>query len=50
MTEKELQHAFDEFNSRYFGGALTCEVVLVEDWIDDKGNYYIKVSASPERH
>ncbi len=47
MTEEELQHAFDEFNSRYFDRALTCDVVLTEDWIDDEGNYYAESIVEP---
>ncbi len=47
MTEEELQHAFDEFNSRYFDGALTCDVVLTEDWMDDEGTYYAETIVEP---
>ena len=40
MTEKELQESFREFNSHYFGGALGCELVVTDNWVDATGNYY----------
>jgi hypothetical protein len=40
MTDAEFQQAFDEYNDQYFGRALTCDVVITEDWIDDDGHYY----------
>src|SRR5216683_1120126 len=47
MTEEELRHAFDEFNFRYFDGALSCDVVLTEDWMDDGGNYCAESIVEP---
>jgi hypothetical protein len=40
MNENELQAAFHDFNSHYFGNALKCEVVVTDNWVDDAGNYY----------
>lgn len=40
MTEKELQESFREFNSRYFGNALDCELVVTDNWVDPAEKYY----------
>lgn len=47
MTQEELQKAFRDFNDQYFGGALTCDVVLTEDWIDGEGNYHPESALEP---
>lgn len=40
MTENELHKSFREFNSRYFGNALACELVVTDNWVDAAGHYY----------
>src|SRR5271165_5332163 len=40
MTENELQEAFHDFNSHYFGNALQSEVVVTDNWVDGAGNFY----------
>lgn len=40
MTESDLQDSFRDFNSRYFGNALDCELVVTDNWVDAAGNYY----------
>src|SRR5580700_10591082 len=48
MTESELQHAFHDFNSEYYGNALKCEVVVTENWVDDAENYYPDSTVKPD--
>src|SRR5713101_7124734 len=40
MTQEELQKTFQQFNSQYFDGKLTCELRVTEDWTDADGDYY----------
>jgi len=47
MTEEELLQAFNEFNALYFDGALTCRVILTENWMDGQGNYYAESVVEP---
>jgi hypothetical protein len=39
MPEEELQKSFGDFNSRYFGGRLKCNIIVTDDWTDAEGKY-----------
>jgi hypothetical protein len=32
MTKEELKKSFGDFNSRYFGGRLKCNIIVTDDW------------------
>src|SRR6266850_143433 len=48
MTENELQEAFHDFNSHYFGNALHSEVVVTDNWVDEAGNFYPDSAVKPD--